>query len=101
MVHDDTAEMMQEALVHCSPVVEEPNTETIIPTKKLKGLGAVLEHIADDVPSLVKASSSLSTTEHVKHQVKEYCDEAVMPTGTDALQWWIQRQSPPCIGPPS
>ena len=33
--YDDTVEMIQEeALVYCSPVVEEPNTETIIPTKK-------------------------------------------------------------------
>ena len=52
-----------------------------------------MDHIADNVPSLVKASSSLSPTEHVKHQVKEYCDEAVMPTDTDALKWWLQRQS--------
>ena len=75
-------------------MVVEPNTQTIVyQLKQLKGLGAVLDHIADDVPSLVKPSSFLSPKEHVKHQVKEYCDEAVIPTDVDALQWWLQRQS--------
>ena len=61
--------------------------------QKMKGLGAVLNHIADDIPSLVKASCSLSPTESVKRQIKEYCDEPVMPTDTDALEWWLQRQA--------
>ena len=38
----------------------------------MKGLGAVLNHIADDIPSVVKASYSLGPTESVKRQIKEY-----------------------------
>ena len=59
----------------------------------MKGLGAVLNHIADDIPSLVKASCSLSPTECVKRQIKKYCDKPAMPTDTDALEWWLQRQA--------
>ena len=93
--YDDTIEVIQEeALANLGPIVEEPtNTEIIRPAKKVKGLGAVLNHIADDIPSLVKASSSLSPTEKISKEVNDYCDEAVMPTDTDALQWWKMRQN--------
>jgi len=59
----------------------------------MKGLGAVLNHIADDIPSLVKASSSVSPTERIRKEVNDYSDEAVVPTDTDVLQWWKLRQS--------
>ena len=46
--------------------------------RKMKGLGAVLNHIADDIPSCVKASSSLSPTERIRKTVNDYSDEAVV-----------------------
>ena len=52
-----------------------------------------MDHIADDVPSLVKASSSVSPTEKINKEVNDYCEEAVMPTNTDVLEWWKVRQS--------
>ena len=90
--YDDTVEMIQEEAL-AGPVLEEPNNETFQPPKKIKGLGAVLNHIADDIPSLVKASSSLSPTERIRKEVNDYSDEAVVPTDTDVLQWWKLRQS--------
>ena len=93
--YDNTIEVIQEeALANLGPIVEETtNIEITRPTKKVKGLGAVLDHIADDIPSLVKASSSLSPTERINKEVNDYYDEAVMPTDTDVLQWWKLRQS--------
>ena len=37
----------------------------------MKGLGAVLDHIADDIPSLVKATS-LTPTEKINKEVNDY-----------------------------
>ena len=83
-------EMIQEeALSNLGPIVEEPTNSEII---RLKGLGAVLDHIADEIPSIVKASS-LSPTEKINKEVNDYCDEAVMPTDTDVLLWWKLWQS--------
>ena len=65
----------KEVLDHFSPVKEESNTETHLCQQSL---GAVLNHIVDGIPSLVKASCPLSPTNSVKIQVKVYCDEPVM-----------------------
>jgi len=56
----------------------------------MKGLGAVLNHIADNIPSHVKASRSLSPTERIRKEVNDYSNEA---TDTDVLQWWKLRQN--------
>ena len=91
--YDDAIEMIQEeALANLGPTVEEAtDVEIIRPTKIVKGLGAFLDHNADDIPSLVKATS-LTSTEKINKEVNDYCDEAVMPTDTDVLQWWKMRE---------
>ena len=80
--NDNTIETIKEASDHFSPVEEELNRETLMQTKKTKGLRAVLNHIVN----------SLSPTESVKRQIKEYCDEPVMPTDTNALERWLVLQ---------
>ena len=82
--YDDTVEMIQEEAL-AGPVLEEANNETV-QSPKIQGLGVVLNHIADDIPSLVKASSSPSPTERIRKEVNDYSDEAVVPTDTDVLQ---------------
>ena len=61
----------------------------------MKGLGAILDHIADDILSLVKATSLSLTEKYTYKEVNDYCDEAViriMPTDADVIQWWKMRE---------
>ena len=83
--YDDTIEMIQEeALANLGPIVEETTDVEIIRPTKSEGLGSCL--------LMIFPPTSLTPTEKINKEVNDYCDEAVMPTDTDVLQWWKMRE---------
>ena len=73
---------------------DHESNEVPILRKKVKGLAAVLEHIADGIPSLTNnTSSTLTPYQRIDKEVKLYSEEPVMSTDTDPLSWWKLQQS--------
>ena len=83
--------------IQVSDRTDHESNEVPISRKKIKGLAAVLQHIADGMPSLTNRRNSTSVTltpyQRIDKEVKLYCEEPLMSTDTDPLTWWKLQQS--------
>ena len=63
------------------------NVEEVHPAKRMKGLAAILQHIAEEDDS-VHSLTPLTPLQKIKKEVTSYLDYPSLEPDTNPLEWW-------------